>query len=209
MCTGLAGKHRLAEAIPPAATSPPPATAAQNGLHIASSLLVLFVGVCIAHRPAAVVPSAAQITSLPSHVDNPAHGVSFGAPSNRKMTRERKHRRNLGRPGWPPPRDKPRQIFLDSAPDKSWHGIVQQSLKRNDIRLVPYVSRSRADDADQEPARRSLLHDLSDRARGRGGRHRLRRVDGRHARRSADADLGLCHARQRAGLAGRCPTRSR
>src|SRR5882762_7017373 len=27
----------------------------------------------------------------------------------------------------------------DSAPDKSWHGIVQQSLKRNDIRLVPYV----------------------------------------------------------------------
>jgi sulfopyruvate decarboxylase alpha subunit len=27
----------------------------------------------------------------------------------------------------------------DSALDKSWHGIVQQSLKRNDIRLVPYV----------------------------------------------------------------------
>src|SRR5712664_1947767 len=27
----------------------------------------------------------------------------------------------------------------DSAPDKSWHGIVQQSLKRNDVRLVPYV----------------------------------------------------------------------
>jgi sulfopyruvate decarboxylase alpha subunit len=25
------------------------------------------------------------------------------------------------------------------APDKSWHGIVLETLKRNDIRLVPYV----------------------------------------------------------------------
>src|SRR5260221_13636547 len=41
MCTGLAGNTDWAEAIPPAANIAAPATAAQNGLHMASSLLVL------------------------------------------------------------------------------------------------------------------------------------------------------------------------
>ncbi len=86
--------------------------------------------------------------------------------------------------------------------EKSWHGVVLQTLKRNDIRLVPYVPDRVLTHADQEPARRSLLHHLPHRARGGSGRHRLRRLDGRHARRGADADFRICHARKRAGIAG-------
>src|SRR5579859_7013844 len=59
----------------------------------------------------------------------------------------------------------------------------------------------RVDAADQGTSRRSVLHDVSDRARGRSGRHRFRRLDGRPAWRGADADLRVCDARQRAGLA--------
>src|SRR4030088_2856055 len=65
--------------------------------------------------------------------------------------------------------------------EKTWHEVVLQALKRNDIRLVPY---------------------LPDRARGRGGRHRLRCVDGRHEGCGADADLRLRDAGKCAGLAG-------
>jgi sulfopyruvate decarboxylase alpha subunit len=33
----------------------------------------------------------------------------------------------------------PRPIDDKPAPEKTWHGIVQQTLKHHDIRLVPYV----------------------------------------------------------------------
>ena len=90
-----------------------------------------------------------------------------------------------------------------TSSDKSWHGIVLQTLKRNEISLVPYVP-----DRVLTPLIKNLHADpffttFADRARGRGRRHRLRRLDGRTARRGADADLRLCHARQRAGLARR------
>src|SRR5260221_12567298 len=49
-------------------------------------------------------------------------------------------------------------------------------------------ARSGADDADQEYSRRSALHDLPHRARGRGGRHRFRGVAGRPGGRPAYAD---------------------
>ena len=44
----------------------------------------------------------------------------------------RKSSRERGENAWPAERDL-------AGPRKSWHGIVLQTLKRNDIRLVPYV----------------------------------------------------------------------
>ena len=52
-------------------------------------------------------------------------------------------------------------VAEEKTSPQSWHEVVLQTLKRNDIRLVPYVPDRVLTTADQEPARRSLLHDLS------------------------------------------------
>ena len=85
------------------------------------------------------------------------------------------------------------------ASGRSWHEIVRDVLKRHDVRLVTYVPdnvlRPLIDAVHADP----FFTAFSYRARGGGGGHRLRRVDGRAARHRADADL--------AGLP-RCRTRS-
>jgi len=78
----------------------------------------------------------AQITGTTGHVDNPAGGVKFRRhnkttamhdPENRRE--ERENRMALAGD----------QASAQAAQENSWHGIVQQTLKRNEIRLVPYV----------------------------------------------------------------------
>lgn len=72
----------------------------------------------------------AQITVPARHVDNPAAGVKFVKPPQ------------------PEPRSVrgPRELAMAIAEqqtrgssDNSWHGIVLQTLKRNEISLIPYV----------------------------------------------------------------------
>ena len=78
------------------------------------------------------------------------------------------------------------------ATEKSWHGVVLQTLKRNDIRLVPYVP---------DRVLTTLIRNLhavpffttfpTARGGGAGCVYGLRRLDGRHAGRGADADVGF------------------
>jgi len=73
------------------------------------------------------------------HVDNPADGVKFRrsrdererkivAGSERKIVAVKETKMAVAEEKTSP-----------ETSEKSWHGIVLQSLKRNDIRLVPYV----------------------------------------------------------------------
>ena len=73
----------------------------------------------------------------------------------------------------------------------------------------PLRARPRPDDADPEFARRSVFHHLPHRARGGSGRHRLRRLDGRHAGRGADADVRVSRRWPTSWRRWRSPTRSR
>src|SRR3974377_811718 len=66
----------------------------------------------------------------------------------------------------------------------------------------PLCARSRVHAADQGAARRQFLHHISLHARGGGDRYLHRRVDGRLACRSADADVGFWHHPKRARLVG-------
>jgi sulfopyruvate decarboxylase alpha subunit len=79
------------------------------------------------------------------HVDNPADGVKF---RRSRDERERKIIAGSERKIVPGKRSSPvketkmavaEEKTSPEASEKSWHGIVLQSLKRNDIRLVPYV----------------------------------------------------------------------
>jgi sulfopyruvate decarboxylase alpha subunit len=84
----------------------------------------------------------AQTTATTGHVDNPAVRVKFRrlnkataiwiANENRRETRENKM-------AVAEQRTSPQTSDNKSSDEKSWHGIVLQALKRNDIRLVPYV----------------------------------------------------------------------
>ena len=87
-----------------------------------------------------------------------------------------------------------------AAEELARSGAADAEAKRHPAGAL--CARSRADHADQEHSRRPVLHHLPHRARGRSRRHRLRRLDGRHEGRGADADQWICHARQRAGVAG-------
>jgi sulfopyruvate decarboxylase alpha subunit len=73
------------------------------------------------------------------HVDNPADGVKFRrsrgererkivAGSERKIVAVKETKMAVAEEKTSP-----------ETPENSWHGIVLQTLKRNDIRLVPYV----------------------------------------------------------------------
>ena len=64
--------------------------------------------------------------------------------------------------------------------DKPGTAIVQQTLKRNDIRLVPYVPDRVLTTLIKNLHADPFFTDLPDRTRGGSGRHRLRRLDGRH-----------------------------
>jgi len=79
--------------------------------------------------------------------------------------------------------------------------VVLQTLKRNDIRLVPYVPDRVLTTLIKNIHADPFFTTFPPRG-GRSGRHRLRCVDGRHARRRADADLRLRHAGKCAGFAG-------
>ncbi|BAC48437.1 bll3172 [Bradyrhizobium diazoefficiens USDA 110] len=77
----------------------------------------------------------------PGHVDNPAACVKFGG-SPRRPGQWQRPRSMRG------PRNTPResamaiaeqQTSTQGSGDGSWHGIVLQTLKRNEISLIPYV----------------------------------------------------------------------
>jgi sulfopyruvate decarboxylase alpha subunit len=82
----------------------------------------------------------AQITVTIGHVDNPAGGVKF-----------RREQRIAPTAAILPPTKKRREMrenkmavaeektSSQTSQEQSWHGIVLQALKRNEIRLVPYV----------------------------------------------------------------------
>jgi len=83
---------------------------------------------------------AAQSTLLSRHVDNPAGRVKF-RPARPDLNNGRKLEENgMAVAEKASPQASQEQ---DSQPQASqpqtWHGIVQQTLKRNEIRLVPYV----------------------------------------------------------------------
>ncbi|QFI71635.1 sulfopyruvate decarboxylase subunit alpha [Bradyrhizobium betae] len=72
----------------------------------------------------------------PRHVDNPAACVKFGRlprrPEPRSMRGPRENAMAIAEQQTSP------QVTQGSS-DKSWHGIVLQTLKRNEISLIPYV----------------------------------------------------------------------
>ena len=92
-----------------------------------------------------------------------------------------------------------------SAPPSgaAWHEIMLATLKANDVKLVVYVPDRVFTPLIKAMHADDYLHHLCRHARGRSDRHRHRRLDGRLARRRADADVRLRHHPQRARLAGR------
>jgi sulfopyruvate decarboxylase alpha subunit len=62
------------------------------------------------------------------HVDNPAGRVKFGANQNSIVRDGRKKEMAAAE-----------QTSPGLSHEPSWHGVVLQTLKRNEIRLVPYV----------------------------------------------------------------------
>ncbi|TFW59872.1 sulfopyruvate decarboxylase subunit alpha [Bradyrhizobium sp. MOS001] len=72
----------------------------------------------------------------PGHVDNPAACVKFGRPPRRpeprSMRGSRENAMALAEQQTSPQ-------AAQGAGDRSWHGIVLQTLKRNEISLIPYV----------------------------------------------------------------------
>ena len=165
----------------------------------------------ISYRTPACRPHrrAAQVTATTGHVDNPADRVKFRRLDKTAAIMSRtKSSQDTGRIRWRLPRNKPRsnspkalrrRAGTDRAADAQAQRHPAGALR----------SRPRADDADQEHPRRSVLHHLSHRARGGSRRHRLRRLDGRHARRGADADLAALRRWPTCWPRWRSPTRSR
>jgi sulfopyruvate decarboxylase alpha subunit len=92
----------------------------------------------LSHAGALKPSPSLQITVTVRHVDNPARAVKFRR-SQRAAAPRRERRIAAGL------REKIRMAVAEggtspgTSQEKSWHGIVLQSLKRNDISLVPYV----------------------------------------------------------------------
>ncbi|PJG57219.1 sulfopyruvate decarboxylase subunit alpha [Bradyrhizobium forestalis] len=67
----------------------------------------------------------------PGHVDNPAARVKFGRPPRppepRSMRGARENAMAIA------------EQQTQGSSDRSWHSIVLQTLKRNDVSLIPYV----------------------------------------------------------------------
>jgi hypothetical protein len=68
----------------------------------------------------------------PGHVDNLAGRVKFGDNKTMRSAKQAEERRTKMAVAEV-------QASPQAAQDNTWHGIVLASLKRNDIRLVPYV----------------------------------------------------------------------
>jgi sulfopyruvate decarboxylase alpha subunit len=119
----------------------------------------------VSHAPGPKASPGLQITVTTGHVDNPARGVKFRrhqapdpgnstpvfprdkreafAPrscakykpddrddvANEKSSRKRENKMAVAEQQTSPP----------TSQEATWHGVVLQSLKRNDIHLVPYV----------------------------------------------------------------------
>jgi sulfopyruvate decarboxylase alpha subunit len=81
------------------------------------------------------------------HVDNPGDRVKFRRPGTAAAitSRNENRRRDKGEnsmavaEGQASPKVQEEKAFDKAAPEKAWHDVVLQTLKRNDIRLVPYV----------------------------------------------------------------------
>jgi sulfopyruvate decarboxylase alpha subunit len=80
------------------------------------------------------------------HVDNPGDRVKFRRPAQRPRShREAKIVAGIREnsmavaEGQASPKVQEEKAFDKAAPEKAWHDVVLQTLKRNDIRLVPYV----------------------------------------------------------------------
>ena len=96
-----------------------------------------------------------------------------------------------------------------AAQRSSWHGIVLQTLKRNDIRLVPYVPDRVLTTLIKNLHADPFFTTFPTAREEEAGRHRLRRLDGRHARRGADADIAVSRRSPTCWRRSRSPIRSR
>ena len=70
----------------------------------------------------------------------------------------------------------------------NWHEVVLATLKSNNVKLVTYVPDKVFTPLIKALHADAFLQHLRLHARGRSRRHRDRRLDGRHARRGADAN---------------------
>ncbi|RXH20198.1 sulfopyruvate decarboxylase subunit alpha [Bradyrhizobium guangzhouense] len=68
----------------------------------------------------------------PGHVDNPGRSVKFGQRRDGQRRSMRGARENAMA-------DAEQHGSKQASGDKSWHGLVLQTLKRNEISLIPYV----------------------------------------------------------------------
>ncbi|RTM09187.1 MAG: sulfopyruvate decarboxylase subunit alpha [Bradyrhizobiaceae bacterium] len=72
----------------------------------------------------------------PGHVDNPARSVKFGRLPRRSRSRSMRGARENA---MAIAEQQTSPQAAQGSSDGSWHGIVLQTLKRNEISLVPYV----------------------------------------------------------------------
>jgi sulfopyruvate decarboxylase alpha subunit len=77
-----------------------------------------------------------RITVRSGHVDNPGDRVKFDASQNGRDHVANENRREIRENSMAAAEG---QTSPPPAQEKSWHEVVLQTLKRNDIRLVPYV----------------------------------------------------------------------
>jgi sulfopyruvate decarboxylase alpha subunit len=83
---------------------------------------------------------AAQISQPRRHVDNPARGVKVRRLADYdRRARTREDGMAVVQEKASPQTSEGKASEEKASQDKTWHGIVLQTLKRNDIRLVPYV----------------------------------------------------------------------
>jgi sulfopyruvate decarboxylase alpha subunit len=83
----------------------------------------------------------AQVTATVGHVDNPGDRVKFrrlrktAAITSRTKNRRETRENSMAAAG----QTSPKTLDGTTSHERTWHEVVLQTLKRNDIRLVPYV----------------------------------------------------------------------
>jgi sulfopyruvate decarboxylase alpha subunit len=96
----------------------------------------------MARRPAVGIAVRRRSCLLSRHVDNPADRVKFQRTNKTAaITSRTKIVAEQGRISMAVAEGQasPKSAQEKAAQEQTWHGVVLQALKRNDIRLVPYV----------------------------------------------------------------------
>jgi sulfopyruvate decarboxylase alpha subunit len=110
-------------------------------------ILVACLPAVIARRPADGIATPRRSRPRSGHVDNLGDRVKFRRlDKTAAINSRRKNRRAIGEnsmaaaEGQTSPKTVEEKASHEEAPhEKAWHEVVLQTLKRNDIRLVPYV----------------------------------------------------------------------